>query len=495
MNNHWKHIRNYKDRNTNPALDDYEYDEYDFRVKDFEKVFCEETERSSMVKDKNKGNTSILYNHLNLPIEIQWSSTKKIEYLYNAAGGKVQKKVTNGVNIKTTDYLDGFQYNEQVLEFFPTAEGYVKATPIGNANPDLPPTGYAYNYTFNYTDHLGNIRLSYTKDPQSGTLQILEENHYYPFGLRHEVYVTGSKRQHGFGNDGGGGDIDDVELINVLRTDYQYKYNGKEFQDELGMNIYDYGARNYDPAIGRWMNVDPLAEKFVGTTSYSYVANNPMVFFDPDGKDVYRYDNKTGDLKLMEKRDGLDVIGNYKKKDGEYVLRTDRKGEMKTLVDDIAKGILHDGINFRENNNTIAVNGTNTDGTKQATTDDVLEFIVDFANNIAGKEISGYAMGEAGKDNETNILVEKFKGNSHNFANSSIFTKNQLIPKNIHNAKNSYFNARGFSAKFHFHTHLDNGNKPPKNFPSEGKSKDTDHKKETGGLLHYIINSNGKYKF
>src|SRR5690606_20484318 len=111
----------------------------------------------SMTMDKNKGITSISYNHLNLPVEIIWSGTKKIEYLYNAAGVKVRKKVTDGTNIAITDYLDGFQYNEQVLEFFPTTEGYVKATnlSLGN-NPN-----YAFNYVFNYTDHLGNVRVSY----------------------------------------------------------------------------------------------------------------------------------------------------------------------------------------------------------------------------------------------------------------------------------------------------------------------------------------------
>lgn len=57
MNNHWKHIRNYKDGNTNPALDDYEYDA-----------------NGNMVKDRNKGITEITYNYLNLPERIEWSA-------------------------------------------------------------------------------------------------------------------------------------------------------------------------------------------------------------------------------------------------------------------------------------------------------------------------------------------------------------------------------------------------------------------------------------
>ena len=75
-------------------------------------------------------------------------------------------------------------------------------------------------------------------------------------------------------------------MIASTNTALNYKYNGKEFEEDLGLNTYDYGARNYDPAIGRWFNMDPLAEKYYDKSTYTYAINNPIFFIDPDGKQI-----------------------------------------------------------------------------------------------------------------------------------------------------------------------------------------------------------------
>ncbi len=64
-----------------------------------------------------------------------------------------------------------------MLQFFPTVEGYVDAANKSNS-------GKPFEYVYNYTDHLGNIRLSYRVD-KTGGLSILQENDYYPFGMKH----------------------------------------------------------------------------------------------------------------------------------------------------------------------------------------------------------------------------------------------------------------------------------------------------------------------
>ena len=102
----------------------------------------------------------------------------------------VQENETNSQPATTTltDYLNGFQYKNNVLQYFPTSEGYVNFV----IDPVVEDKG-KYSYVYNYTDHLGNIRLGYALNPVGNALTIVEENHYYPFGLKHANYNSGKQ--------------------------------------------------------------------------------------------------------------------------------------------------------------------------------------------------------------------------------------------------------------------------------------------------------------
>ncbi|WP_299224030.1 RHS repeat-associated core domain-containing protein [uncultured Aquimarina sp.] len=86
---------------------------------------------------------------------------------------------------------------------------------------------------------------------------------YYPFGLQHKGY-----------ND-------------LIVSEHNYGFGGKEENSELGLQWLDFGARNYNAALGRWMNIDPLAEVTYSHNPYHFAFNNPIYFIDPDGLSAF----------------------------------------------------------------------------------------------------------------------------------------------------------------------------------------------------------------
>jgi RHS repeat-associated protein len=244
---------------------------------------------------KDKGIQSINYNYLNVSNQISITqtnplgqvATSSIDYLYRADGVKLRKNYSNSKGrgamlIRMTDYLDGFQYSyedngsgagcltcktevayeEQAykaaiigdpvlvempkwkLDFVATAEGFYSFT--------------ENRYIYQYKDHVGNTRVSFGKN-NAGVVQAFDVNNFYPFGLNH----IGGSSYSNFG------------------SYYSYKYNGKELQET---GFYDYGWRQYMPDIARWNGIDQLAEKYLSTSTYAYVAGNPVSYADVDGR-------------------------------------------------------------------------------------------------------------------------------------------------------------------------------------------------------------------
>ena len=196
----------------------------------------------NLIKDLNKKISNIQYNYLNLPTRIQFEDGSTIDNLYGADGTKLRTTRHIGGTTTVTDYCGNVIYENGSPKTILTESGFISL----NDN----------KYHYYLQDHQGNNRVV---ADQNGTIE--EVNHYYPFG---GIFESTSSIQ-------------------------PYKYNGKELDRSKGLDWYDYGARQYDAAIGRWHVVDPKGDKYYNWSPYAYCLNNPIKFIDPDGKDIVIY--------------------------------------------------------------------------------------------------------------------------------------------------------------------------------------------------------------
>ncbi len=193
----------------------------------------------NLTKDLNKGISGITYNFLNLPNVVTFSDGSTITYTYGADGTKLRTVHKIGSTTTTTDYCGNVVYENGVQKLLLTEEGYVTLSDS--------------KYHYYLKDHQGNNRVVIS---QSGTVE--ETNHYYPFG---GAFASTSNVQ-------------------------PYKYNGKELDSKKGLNWYDYGARHYDAALGRFTTNDRFAEKYYSMSPYQYGANSPVVNIDVNGDSI-----------------------------------------------------------------------------------------------------------------------------------------------------------------------------------------------------------------
>lgn len=232
----------------------------------------------NVVTDGRNG-VALSYNHLNLPITANKSGLS-LAYTYDATGVKLRKVSTTGTTT-TTDYVNGIQYTNGVIDFIQTEEGIAFNS------------GGIYSYRYNLSDHLGNVRATFKVNGNS--IEVLQRDDYYAFGMRKSV----------------NNDVGAVSLQN------KYLYNGKELQEELEQ--YDYGARLYDPVIGRWNVMDPMTEKYYGINAYAFSVNNPSTLIDPDGRDVdisnvTDDDQKKAFVEFMKTQNGQAFLNSFLKK-------------------------------------------------------------------------------------------------------------------------------------------------------------------------------------
>ena len=185
-----------------------------------------------------------------------------IEYLYLATGKKLAS--TSSVSLRhslnpseiaggtstdeSTDRLESTYYCGNII--YKIIDGAICLDRI------LIDNGYIKdgNYYFYIKDHIGNNRAT-----TNSTGQVKAMDDYFPFGMP----IKDSKWEE---------------------TPQRYRFGGKEFETLMRLNLYDSHARFYDPALDRFMSVDPLCEKYYSISPYAYCLNNPLGHIDPDGK-------------------------------------------------------------------------------------------------------------------------------------------------------------------------------------------------------------------
>ena len=214
----------------------------------------------NLTKDIRKG-LEYKYNRLNLLEEVWKDGEMKAQYDYLSGGTKLSVRDGSGKN--------GYDYVGSVVYKVVDGRREFDRAVVG----DVHFTNEGVRYAL--TDQLGSVRAMIDKEGNT-----VQQNDYYPFGAK------------------------------VARDDYansddnRFLFSGKESQELLDLNAYDFGARMYDAALGRWNMADPLGEKYVNLSPYNYCANSPQLFNDPNGT-VLMLRGNIGEI-IMALYNGLD---------------------------------------------------------------------------------------------------------------------------------------------------------------------------------------------
>ena len=219
----------------------------DYPGKNREMAF-EYNEWGALVKDESRGIKDSSYDNFGNPVRIDFADGSYTENVYSATGEKLKAThvtMLNGtISAKTTmEYRGNMIYEDGRLNKILVDGGYVD---YNGGNP-------VYNAYL--TDHQGNIRMVVSEGAAVRQVDV-----YYPYGA---LMAAGPG-------------------VNVQR----YMYNGKELDRMHGLDWYDYGARHYDAAIGRWHSMDDMCYLYYDISPYAYCGGDPVNAIDPNGNVV-----------------------------------------------------------------------------------------------------------------------------------------------------------------------------------------------------------------
>lgn len=235
---------------------------------------------SSIVYDENGNLTQyngkqIVYDRWNNPQMVDFlNNGNAICYGYNAAGEKMRVIYLSNpfiINPLSSSFQEGPLISDRL--FMRDTITYCDNVMYynGKLTMILNDVGYAtmnkeklFSYFYHIKDHQGNVRVVADE-----TGREVQTNHFYPFGA--------------------------LMSPSTNEAVQPFKYNGKEYDRMFGLDWYDYGSRYYEPAIARWLTMDPQCEKAYGTSPYAYCNNNPVSAIDPDGEEIIiLYRDKNG---------------------------------------------------------------------------------------------------------------------------------------------------------------------------------------------------------
>jgi RHS repeat-associated protein len=353
--------------------------------------------------------TRVAYNEINLPQQVQLLGGRGIKNIYAADGRKLKTEAKQGseyIKEGTKTYCGNvvFDINDE-LDYILFDEGRI----LYNVDDST------FNFEYHLRDHLGSVRVAFTPPLEgAGEAIVVQETSYYPFGAPI------------------------ADLSWSPKSTNRYGYNGKEHIKEFDLGWVDYGARVYNPIIGRWSVIDPLANKYYNMTPYGYVSNNPLKFIDPDGKEKiialnpnvqknshlinaankYKDDGAIhiwahGNQKSLTIYDGQKEIPIESTKDFEDFLSTNSKIWQNRTEDEDVTIILHACETGKE-----TVEGTSfardiSKGLKNTTIIAPSDKVV--VNNSNDTEMGSYSTRTINKDGESKVISDK-KGKWNEFS-------------------------------------------------------------------------------